>query len=249
MKCGLIYLVSSTTESTPEESSPAGEIVASVAKTRLSRRTFIKAGAAGAAAAGLAVAVLESQSLVGAQTEQVTSTSISEVAAPYDPFAPITVSMTVNGTQYTASVEPRAMLVNVLRDNFDLTGTKRPCNRQECGGCTVLVDGIPRYSCTYLASRASGHSVLTVEGGVGPNADPVLAAVQAAWVPNDASQCGFCQEGRIMAATALLKSNSSPTEAQVKAGLEGVLCRCGTYVNVLAAMQTAAQSLNGGSSS
>lgn len=218
----------------------------SVDQARLSRRTLIKVGAATAVVAGVAVTALEAGSASGAT--QLDAGSSTTSAAQDDPFANISVSMNVNGATYSASVEPRAMLVNVLRENFGLTGVKRPCNRQECGGCTVLVDGVPRYSCTYLASRASGHTIMTVEDGQLSTPDPVLAAIQAAWVPNDASQCGFCQPGRIMAATALLKSNPNPTVDEIKAGLQGVLCRCGTYVNVIAAVQAAAQTLNGGSS-
>ncbi|MCL5067122.1 MAG: (2Fe-2S)-binding protein [Thaumarchaeota archaeon] len=138
-------------------------------------------------------------------------------------------------------VEPRDMLVNVLRENLGLIGTKRPCNRMECGGCTVLIDNVPYYSCTYLAVRAAqGQKILTVEGG---SVDSVLKTLQAAWVTNDASQCGYCQPGRIMAATALLKNNSNPSVAEIQAGLEGVLCRCGTYVNVIEAVQAAAKNL------
>lgn len=138
------------------------------------------------------------------------------------------------------------MLVNVIRERFNLIGAKRPCNRQECGGCTVLIDGNPYYSCTYLAVRAVGHQILTVEG---TQTDDVLAAVQAAWVPADASQCGYCQAGRVMAATALLKSNPNPSVAEIQAGLEGVLCRCGTYLNAITAVQNAAAALQGGTTS
>ena len=107
-----------------------------------------------------------------------------------------------------------------------------------------MIDNTPVYSCTYLAVRAAqGQNILTVEGG---STDNVLNAIQQAWVPADASQCGYCQAGRVMTATALLKSNSNPTQAQIQAGLEGVLCRCGTYLNVIEAVQAAAQSLQGG---
>ena len=106
----------------------------------------------------------------------------------------------------------------------------------------MLIDNKPHYSCTYLAVRAQGHQILTVEGFA---SDKTLAAVQAAWVPADASQCGYCQAGRVMAATALLKSNQNPTTDQIKGGLEGVLCRCGTYMNAITAVQNAAKALQG----
>ncbi len=181
-------------------------------------------------------------------SKQVLDTAITSQPQQSDRFASVTITLNVNGKDYTATVEPRAMLANVIRENFSLIGTKRPCNRQECGGCTVLIDSKPYYSCTYLATRAQGHKIMTVEGGVGPNKDPVLAALQAAWVPNDASQCGYCQPGRLMAATAFLKANQnpSPSTQQIQAALEGVLCRCGTYLNAIAAVQQAAQTLYGG---
>jgi len=205
---------------------------------KLSRRSFMKAGAAGAAVVGVGLSLRpKSASLATAQSTSSTAT---------DPFAPITITLNVNGHNYTMNVEPRAMLVNVLRENIGLVGTKRPCNRMECGGCTVLVGGYPVYSCTTLAVKAQGFPIMTSEAnnpGQLSTPDTTLAAVQSAWVPNDASQCGYCQPGRVMAATALLKSNKTPTPQQIQAGLEGVLCRCGTYINVIAAVQAAAKML------
>jgi len=197
----------------------------------------MKASVAGAAIASSVGVALESGSLSRPSVQAATQVA--------DPFAEQTITLNVNGQDYTVTVEPRDMLVNVIREDIGLIGTKRPCNRMECGGCTVVMDGKPYYSCTYLATRAQGRAILTVE-----STDPVVQAIQQAWVPNDASQCGYCQEGRIMAATALLKSNSNPTVPEIMAGLEGVLCRCGTYINVIAAMQQAAQSVQalGGSS-
>ena len=215
-------------------------LLQSIDSKKVSRRTFLKASAGTAAVAGVTALALETRSY--AQSSSSSTTPASPVST--DPFAMIPITLTVNGATYTATVEPRAMLVNVLRENFNLTGTKRPCNRQECGGCTVLVDNKPFYSCTYLAVRAQGHQIETVEGGA---KDPVLAAIQTAWVPADASQCGYCQPGRVMAATGLLKSNPNPTTDEIKAGLEGVLCRCGTYLNAITAVQNAATSLKGGS--
>lgn len=216
-------------------------LLQSVDSKKVTRRTFLKATAGTAAVAGVAALALESTSFA-----QTSSSSGSTTQVSNDPFAMVPITLTVNGQTYTATVEPRAMLVNVLRENFNLTGTKRPCNRQECGGCTVMVDGRAIYSCTYLAVRAQGHQIETVEG---TKADPVLAAVQTAWVPADASQCGYCQPGRIMAATALLHSNPNPSVDDIKAGLEGVLCRCGTYLNGITAVQNAATALQGGTSS
>jgi aerobic-type carbon monoxide dehydrogenase small subunit (CoxS/CutS family) len=215
-------------------------LLQSIDSKKVSRRTFLKATAGTAAVAGVTALALESRSY--AQTT--TSSTAAAAQASKDPFAMVPITLTVNGKKYSSTVEPRAMLVNVLRESFNLTGTKRPCNRQECGGCTVMIDGKSIYSCTYLAVRAQGHQIETVEGGA---SDPVLAALQAAWVPADASQCGYCQPGRLMAATSLLKSNPNPSVDEIKAGLEGVLCRCGTYLNAITAVQNAATALRGGS--
>lgn len=198
----------------------------------------MKASAAGVAIVGVGGLGLKSASGALLQTAPTTPT-------PSDAFATRAITLIVNQHSYSVNVQPRDMLVNVLRETLNLIGTKRPCNRMECGGCTVLIDNVPVYSCTYLAVRAAqGQNILTVEGG---STDNVLNAVQEAWVPADASQCGYCQAGRVMAATALLKTNSNPTQAQIQAGLEGILCRCGTYLNVIEAVQAAAQSLGGSS--
>lgn len=209
--------------------------------SKVNRRTFLKASVGSAALVGAAALALEANT--SAQTTAMTTSSMG-APSPTDPFATIPITLNVNGKPYSAVVEPRAMLVNVLRENFNLIGTKRPCNRQECGGCTVMIDDKPYYSCTFLAIRAQGHQITTVEG---TSNDKVLAAIQAAWVPADASQCGYCQAGRIMAATSLLKSNPNPSVDEIKAGLEGVLCRCGTYLNAITAVQNAAKTLQGGS--
>ena len=215
-------------------------VLQSITSKKISRRTFLKASAATAALAGTTVLALE----MDASAQTASSTTTMGAPSVSDPFASVPITLSVNGKQYSTVVEPRDMLVNVLREHFNLTGTKRPCNRQECGGCTVLIDDRPVYSCTYLALRAQGHKILTAEGA---SSEPVLAALQNAWVPADASQCGFCQAGRLMAATALLKQNPNPIGAEIQAGIDGVLCRCGTYMNGITAIQNAAQALQGGS--
>lgn len=219
--------------------STAGSIVETADSKKISRRTFLKVTAGSAAVAGTAALALE----VGSEAQTATTTTTGAPPAS-DPFQSVPITLTVNGKQYSTIVEPRDMLVNVLREHFNLIATKRPCNRQECGGCTVLIDDRPVYSCTYLALRAQGHSILTAEGG---SSDSTLAALQTAWVPADASQCGFCQPARILAATALLKKNPNPTPEEIQLGIEGVLCRCGTYMNGITAIQNAAQSIQGGS--
>jgi len=155
-----------------------------------------------------------------------------------------TITLNVNGTNYNLNVEPRSMLVDVLRDSMGLIGTKRPCNRMECGACTVLIDGVAHESCGVMAIRAVGHNITTVEIAT---ADPVVNALQQAWVTADGAQCGFCGPGYIMSATALLKANTGhvPTLAQIKDACSGNLCRCGNYPHIIAAIQLAAKNLGG----
>ena len=190
----------------------------------------------------------------GSGVQQTSSVPAAPAAAAPNPFAAQTVTFTVNGTSYTVSVEPRDMLANVLRDDLGLVGTKMGCNRMACGACTVLIDGEAHEACQYPAIRAGGHTILTTEGGVPTTtstgtvtvpADPVIAALQAAWVQNDGGQCAFCGAGNIMAAAALLKQNTSPTVAQIQQALSGNLCRCGNYLAIIASVQAAATALGG----
>lgn len=213
-----------------------------VAKEKLSRRTFLKGSVAASAFVGLGAVGATQGSLAVTTTTQTTSN---------DPFASQQITLNVNGTDYPVTVEPRDMLVNVIRDNIGLTGTKRPCNRQECGGCTVLIDGVAYNSCNYIALRAQGKQILTTEGGVAstatgaPAPDPVIAALHNAFVQEDGGQCAYCSPGQIMAATALLKQNANPTVDEIKAAQSGNLCRCGNYPNIIRSVQAAAQALGG----
>jgi aerobic-type carbon monoxide dehydrogenase small subunit (CoxS/CutS family) len=134
------------------------------------------------------------------------------------------------------------MLVDVLRNSLGLTATKKACGRMECGACTVLIDGAPHEACTYIALRAVGHSIVTSE--IATN-DPVVNSLQQAWVTADGAQCGYCGPGQIMAAAALLKSNPNPTVDEIKAALNGNLCRCGNYPHIILAVQLAATNLGG----
>lgn len=204
--------------------------------SKLSRRSFIKAGVGGAALVGVALGASSPQSLL-AESSASSSTT--------DPFAAQTITLNVNNKNYEVGVEPKDMLNNVLRDFLGLVGTKRPCNRMECGGCTVLIDGVPHMSCTYMALHAVGKQILTVEG---TSVEPVLSALQNAWVQADGGQCSYCQPGQIMSATALLKQNSNPSLDDIKLSQSGNICRCGNYAGIIAAIQLAAQNLQGGSS-
>lgn len=149
------------------------------------------------------------------------------------------VEMTVNGTPRTDDVEPRLLLAHYLREVCGLHATNTGCDTTSCGACTVLVDGESVKSCTVLAVQASGSSVTTLEGLTGPNG--ALHPMQRAFREQHGLQCGFCTPGMVMASVALLRENPHPTEQQVREGLEGNLCRCTGYHNIVAAVLAAAE--------
>ena len=149
------------------------------------------------------------------------------------------VSITVNGRQRADEVEARLLLVHYLRDVCGLTATNVGCDSTSCGACTVLVDGVSVKSCTVLAAQADGARVTTLEGLSGP--DGGLHPVPAAFRAEHGLQCGFCTPGMVMAAIGLLGENPDPTEREVREGLEGNLCRCTGYHNIVRAVRAAAQ--------
>ncbi|MCZ8112770.1 MAG: (2Fe-2S)-binding protein [Betaproteobacteria bacterium] len=149
-------------------------------------------------------------------------------------------SLKLNGRDTTLAADPSTPLLWVLRDELGLTGTKFGCGLAQCGACTVHVNGAPVRSCVTPLAAAAGAPVVTIEG-IG--SDRVGAAVQAAWVKHDVAQCGYCQSGQVMAATALIKRAKKPTDAQIDEALAGNLCRCGTYQRIRAAIHDAAASL------
>jgi len=196
----------------------------------LSRRSFLKttgaavsAGVVGGAAAEMLSAQAPPKKIVGP----------GEVA----------ITLRINGTARNLSVEPRVTLLDALRDRLDLTGAKKVCDRGTCGACTVLVDGKAVYSCSMLAIEAQGREILTIEGIA---REGELHPISAAFVENDAQQCGFCTPGFVMACKAFLDKTPNPTEAQAKKALGGNLCRCGTYIGVRAAVLDAAARMKGG---
>jgi len=150
----------------------------------------------------------------------------------------VPIKLTINGKTLSAQVQPRVTLLDALRNELDLTGAKRVCDRATCGACTVIVDGKPVYSCSVLAIEAQGKSITTVEGLM---QEENLHPIQQAFIDNDAQQCGFCTPGFVVASKAFLDKNPNPTPEQVQKGLGGNLCRCGTYVGVRAAVAQAAQ--------
>src|SRR5207247_3614580 len=151
--------------------------------------------------------------------------------------SPVKVDLTVNGTNINADVEDRMLLVHFLRDVADLTATNVGCDTTSCGACTVLLDGESVKSCTVLAGQASGHEITTVEGLA---QDGEMHPVQRAFHTEHGLQCGFCTPGMVMAIVSLLKENPHPTEEQVRNGLEGNLCRCTGYHNIVRAALAAA---------
>lgn len=147
------------------------------------------------------------------------------------------VSMTVNGVSRSGSVEGRTLLSSFLRDELGLTGTHVGCDTSQCGACVVHVDGVAVKSCTMLASEADGAEIATIEGQA--NADGSLSVIQQAFQDHHGLQCGFCTPGMVMSAAALLKDNPKPSEAEIRAYLEGNICRCTGYHNIIKAIMAA----------
>lgn len=150
------------------------------------------------------------------------------------------VSTTVNGHRHESEVEARLLLVHYLRDNLGLTGTHIGCDTSQCGACTILVDGKAVKSCTLFAVQAEGKDLTTIEGMA---KDGQLHPIQQAFWDEHGLQCGYCTPGFIMAAAYLLSVNPNPTEDEIRRGLEGNLCRCTGYVNIIKAVKTAARTM------
>jgi len=149
----------------------------------------------------------------------------------------------VNGEQVDFRGPPDTPLLWALRDSLDLTGTKFGCGMALCGACTVHLDGEPIRSCVTPVSAIEGKRVVTIEGIDRTSQAKVATAVQKAWVDKDVVQCGYCQSGQVMAATALLRKNPSPSDADIDAAMSGNICRCGTYQRIREAIHSAADAL------
>jgi aerobic carbon-monoxide dehydrogenase small subunit len=154
------------------------------------------------------------------------------------------VTLQVNGKPHTVEVEPRALLVLVLRDELNLTGTHIGCDTSQCGACTVLIDGRAVKSCTTLAVQAEGSAITTIEGMAKGEND--YHPLQTAFWEKHGLQCGFCTPGMIMTAADFLSHNPDPTEAEIRHAIDGNLCRCTGYQNIVAAIQSAAATLRAG---
>ncbi len=151
------------------------------------------------------------------------------------------VTMNVNGTSYTRDVEPRMLLVHFIRETLGMTGTNIGCDTSQCGACTVHLDGEAVKSCTLLAAQADGGEITTIEG----MANGSLHPMQQAFWEKHGLQCGFCTPGMVMAAVDFLKRHPHPTELEIRHGLEGNLCRCTGYQNIVAAVKQAAEEVIG----
>ena len=202
--------------------------------TNISRRNFLKGVGTGTVAATVAPSVL-----IGNE-----KTADAQMG---DAVASATIQLNINEKSYQVEVEARTTLLTVLRDgmdtggnNIDLTGAKLICDRGECGGCTVMVDGKSVYACMMLAIDAQGKQITTVEGlADGDDLHPV----QEAFIQHDALMCGFCTPGFVVSSAALLNENAKPTLEEIKVGLSGNTCRCGTYPFIFDAVKTASQKM------
>jgi isoquinoline 1-oxidoreductase subunit alpha len=150
--------------------------------------------------------------------------------------------LNVNGKDHDVDVPADTPLLWVLRDELKLVGTKFGCGMAQCGACTVQLNGAPVRSCSLPASAVAGQKITTIEGLAKGNA---LTAVQKAWIEHDVPQCGYCQAGQIMSASALLAQNPNPSDADIDNAMSGNLCRCGTYVRIRKAIKSAAQAMKG----
>jgi xanthine dehydrogenase YagT iron-sulfur-binding subunit len=192
----------------------------------VSRRDFLKSAGVG----GLATAV----SAVG--EADVDAQAGPPIAGPGE----VPVTLTVNGKRVELRIEPRVTLLDAVRQRIDLTGNKRVCDRGACGACTMIVDGRTVYSCSTLAIDVQGKQIRTVDGLSTGN---TLHPVQQAFCDKDALMCGFCTPGFVMATVALLEKHPNPTPEQARKGLDGNICRCGTFVRVMEAAMTAGRAV------
>ena len=174
------------------------------------------------------------------QTEAPTTEPPTTVSRSTQIMATHSVTITVNGAEHTAEVEPRLLLVHFIRDVLDLTGTHIGCDTTNCGACTVLLDGKSVKSCTVFAIQANGKAMTTIEGMA---QNGTLHPLQEGFHVEHGLQCGFCTPGMIMRAAELLEKNPNPTEEEIRWGISGNLCRCTGYLNIVKAIQYAAEKM------
>ena len=197
-------------------------------KAGFSRRGFIRGVGLGSGAVGTGLL----------EREAVAAPAPANVAGP----GPVAITLTINGKPVNVTVEPRVTLLDAMRNYLDLSGAKRVCDRGTCGACTVIMAGKTVYSCSVLAIDAQGKNIETIEGlAAGNNLHPVSAA----FVNHDAQQCGYCTSGFVMAAKGFIDKHPNPTMEDVKRGLGGNICRCGTYMGIRQAVLEASKEMKG----
>lgn len=204
----------------PTSSSAAPAAATSVLSSPVSRRDFLR----GLGTAAVSAATLGAQG-VASELAQVNAEKVRGPGA-------VPVTLSVNGERRTVTVEPRVTLLEALRMNVGLTGTKEACDRATCGACTVLLNGEPVYACSVLAIAAQGAEIETIEG---LTKSGELTRLQHAFIDKDGLQCGFCTPGFVLTLTALLRKNPHPTEAEIRKACAGNLCRCGSHPRIVAA--------------
>ncbi len=180
-------------------------------------------------------------STISAAAVPILGTKVVQAAGePVKVYGPgkVPIELIINGQKHTLQLEPRVTLLDALRDQLEITGAKRVCDRAECGACTVLMDGKPVYACSILAIEAQGKAITTIEALMQGD---TLHPVQQAFVDNDASQCGFCTPGFVVAFKAVLDQNPKATPEEIRHGLSGNVCRCGTYHGIHLAIAQIAQ--------
>ena len=195
-----------------------------------SRRDFLRGS-------GLAAA---SAVLTGGATAAIDVAGAAQEAGPKVVSGAVEITLKVNGQEHKATVEPRTTLLDTLRNRLDVTGPKRVCDRASCGACTTIVDGAPVYACTTLAITCQGKTIETLE-----SFDAGEKGVPHAFHQNDALMCGYCTPGFVTACKAMLDKNPNPTLEEVRQGLDGNICRCGTYIGVLQAALDVAKAMKG----
>ena len=212
---------------------------------RVTRRTFFSTTALTAGAAGLAVSLplgVEAAEKPAALSGVSDSKRMAPVALQVSGTMPVTLQ--INGTSHQLQIDPRATLLDTLRETVDLNGTKKGCDQGQCGACTVHVNGARVLSCLTLTAQVEGRRVTTIEGLRG--ADGVMHAVQAAFMERDAFQCGYCTPGQIMSAVACIREGHTGSDDEIREYMSGNICRCGAYPQIVAAVRDAASRVQSG---